>query len=131
MACDWDKESSLIILNIMHLRNKKVPKTVSLDMLAKVGVLIDYHECGEALKMFTAIWISDITEIPLPTAICRDVVLWIWVAWVFELHEQFEVVTAVSIRKSEKAIDTLDLPIPNSVSSECSYPNLRSLLAML
>lgn len=73
-------------------------------------------------------WISDATKISLPTAICRDVVLWIWVARVFELHDQFEEATAVVIRKGAKAIDTLELPTPDLVSSECSHPSLRSLL---
>lgn len=34
----WDEEAFMVILNIVHLRNKKVPRDVSFEMLAKVSV---------------------------------------------------------------------------------------------
>jgi hypothetical protein len=46
-ASDWDAEAFLILLNVLHLRNRSVPDKVSLDMLAKIAVLVDYYECDE------------------------------------------------------------------------------------
>lgn len=52
-AADWNEEALLILLNILDLRNGKVPRAVSLEMLGKIAVLVDYYECGEALEVFT------------------------------------------------------------------------------
>jgi hypothetical protein len=117
-AHDWDEEAFLIVLNIFHLRNRKIPRTVSLEMLAKVAVLVDYYDCGEALEWFTSMWIEELNKTVIPFFYCRDLILWIWVAWVFDLPERFTDATRVAIKESKDAMGTLDLPIPPSVSSK-------------
>ncbi|KAF3007820.1 hypothetical protein E8E13_010580 [Curvularia kusanoi] len=77
VAHDWDEDTFLLLLNIFHLRNKQVPRVISLETLAKVGVLIDYYEFGEALEMFTAVWIAAFKKTDIPSTFCRSVVLWI------------------------------------------------------
>lgn len=42
-AEDWDEEAFLILMNIFHLRNREVPRTVTLETLAKIAVLVDYY----------------------------------------------------------------------------------------
>ncbi|KAF2127448.1 hypothetical protein P153DRAFT_67816 [Dothidotthia symphoricarpi CBS 119687] len=117
-AEDWDAEAFLIVLNIFHLRNRQVPRTVTLEMLAKVAVLVDYYECGEAIEVFTTMWLHDLKQMPMPTTLCRELILWIWVAWTFELSEQFKLATMVAISQSAVTIQTLGLPIPSKISSE-------------
>jgi hypothetical protein len=115
-ADDWDAEAFLILLNIIHLRNRKVPRKISLEQLAKIAVLVDYYECGEVLEMFTDMWIESLeASATIPSVYCRDLVLWIWTSWVFDLSDQFERATAVAIKRTEKTLSTLDLPIPNMV----------------
>ncbi|KAI4629194.1 uncharacterized protein J4E87_003456 [Alternaria ethzedia] len=53
MAHDWDPEAFLIVLRIIHGRNKQVPREITLEMLAKIAVLEDYYDFGEALDVFT------------------------------------------------------------------------------
>ncbi|KAF2690670.1 hypothetical protein K458DRAFT_382247 [Lentithecium fluviatile CBS 122367] len=50
-AEDWDPGAFLILLNIFHLRTRKVPWTVSLETLAKIGVLVDSYDCAEELDL--------------------------------------------------------------------------------
>lgn len=118
VAHDWDEGTFLLLLNIFHLRNKQVPRVISLETLAKVGVLVDYYECGEAVEMFTAVWIATFKKTDIPSTFCRSVVLWIWIAWIFDLHEHFEYASIVAIKDGKMAMDTLGLPIPASVSSK-------------
>lgn len=119
LAHDWDEQALLLILNIFHLRNKQVPRSVSLETLAKVAVLVDYYECGEALDLFTSMWIDDLKKTDLPSMYCRDLILWIWIAWIFNLEPQFQSATAVAITKATEAIQILELPIPEIISGKC------------
>jgi hypothetical protein len=63
-ACDWDEDALHILLNAIHLRAFRVPKTVSLEMLAKIAVLIDYYElCDDMAWAFgksVGIWTQDV-----------------------------------------------------------------------
>lgn len=73
---DWDMEALLVLLNILHHRNRRVPRTISLELLAKLVVLIDYYECAEALELFTERWVGDLrVTSPVPSHICRDLLL--------------------------------------------------------
>ena len=76
-------------------------------------------------------WIDKLIKTRVPSNICRALVLWIWVAWVIELHRQFEKATAVVIKQGTQAMNTLDLPLPNLVSSECYPTGLGSSLTDL
>jgi hypothetical protein len=115
-ADDWDAEAFLILLNIIHLRNKKVPRTISLVQLAKIAVLVDYYECEEVMEMFLDVWSEPLkASAPIPLGYCRDLVLWIFVSWTFGLGDSFEQATAVAIDRSKKTLSTLDLPIPAKV----------------
>ncbi|KAF1833346.1 hypothetical protein BDW02DRAFT_500813, partial [Decorospora gaudefroyi] len=123
-ASDWDAEAFLILLRILHLRNKDVPRTVNLEMLAKIAVLVDYYSCKEAIEVFTEIWMTKFKRTtkrksqPVPTTYCRDLVLWIAIAWTFDLKEEFEQATAVAIRESPETMRTLELPIPARVDTK-------------
>lgn len=118
-AQDWDEDALLLVLNILHLRNKQVPRTVSLDMLAKIAILVDYYSCGEAVELFTDMWIKDAKmKAAVPQSYCRDLVLWIWISWVFDLSQQFAKATAVAVSQCTEAMQTLNLPISEKVTSE-------------
>jgi len=119
MAHDWDPEAFLIVLRIIHGRNKQVPREVTLEMLAKIAVLEDYYDFGEALDVFTEVWVQSLTKTSIPKTYCRDLVLWVWVAWVFDIEQQFTQATDIVIRESTESLQTLDLPIPTRVSGMC------------
>ncbi|CAN9252193.1 unnamed protein product [Alternaria alternata] len=115
-ASDWDPEAFLIVLQILHGRNKQVPRKVSLDMLAKIAILEDYYTFGESLDVFTEMWVQELMKVSVPKVYCRDLVLWIWVAWLFDKDQQFKQATTVAIKQSTEALRTLHLPIPAILS---------------
>jgi hypothetical protein len=126
---DWDAEAFLIILRIIHLRNRQVPRTVSLEMLAKIAVVVDYYGCEEAIELYTAMWIKEVEKLrDLPDRSFRDIALWIWVAWTFDLVDQFESATIFAMEECTESMQTIELPIPSRVSGKHSIvPFMRSL----
>jgi hypothetical protein len=115
----WDEEAFLILLNIFHLRVRKIPATVSLEMLAKIAVLVDYYELdgAEVMERELNSWIDAVRRIdPLPDSYCRDLMLWICVARVFAMDEEFRRATMVAAKGSQGHIPTLGLPISDRVT---------------
>jgi hypothetical protein len=117
-AEDWDEEAFIILMNIFHHRNHKVPRTVTLDMLAKIAILVDYYECNEAVELFVDIWLTDLREkTPIPITYCRDLILWVWITWTFRRSGLFKDSTAVVIDQCTEPVRTLGLPIPGWITS--------------
>jgi hypothetical protein len=111
-AEDWDDEALLCVLRVLHLRNGQVPRTVSLEMLAKIAVLVDFYKCAEALESFTERWVERLrVATPVPSYFCRDLMLWMCVAWVLRLPQEFVQTTTVAIRRDDQELPTLGLPI--------------------
>jgi hypothetical protein len=118
-AEDWDADAFLILINAFHLRNKQVPRTVSLEMLAKIAVLVDYYDCGEAIELYANIWVDELkVRTVLTPTYCRDTVLWTCIAWVFDRADQLQSASAVAIKNSTESFQTLELPIPTRVSGK-------------
>jgi hypothetical protein len=111
-AEDWDSEALLCVLQILHLRNGQVPRKISLEMLAKIAVLIDFYDCAEALESFTERLIEHMkVTAPVPSYFCRDLMLWMCIAWVLRLPQEFLQTTTVAIRRDDQELPTLGLPI--------------------
>jgi hypothetical protein len=67
--------------------DKKRVTKVYLEMLAKTAVLVDCYECSEAIELFFTMWIADLrNNSAVPSTYCRELVLWIWIAWVFDIN---------------------------------------------
>jgi hypothetical protein len=126
-AEDWDDEALLILMNVFHLRNRDVPRTVSLEMLAKIAVLVDYYDCGEAIELFANVWIADLRgNVPIPTTYDRTLVLWIWISWVFKQDELLKQSTFIAIEQCTESMRTLELPIPPWITGTYLSPvNMR------
>lgn len=118
-ASDWDEEAFLILLNIFHLRKRQIPKIMSVEMLAKIAVLVDYYELekAEAIEDYVDTWTYHVRRnYPVPTSYGRDLVLWMCISAVFDLSTEFKEATAVAIRESTGSVQTLSLPIPLSAT---------------
>ncbi|ORY59945.1 uncharacterized protein BCR38DRAFT_328295, partial [Pseudomassariella vexata] len=113
-AEDWDSDALLILMYILHGRNRNVPRSVRLEMLAKFAVLVDYYKCHEAVELVAEMWISRL-EHDLPKEYCRELVLWLFVSWVFSRADLFKVITGTILMESKGALQTLRLPIPEKL----------------
>jgi hypothetical protein len=102
LARDWDEEAFLILLNIFHVRTRQVPATVSLELLAKIAILVDYYELAgsEVMERELSRWIAYLRRNPVLISYDRDLMLWICVLQVFNISKEFEQATAVAVRES-------------------------------
>jgi hypothetical protein len=114
-AEDWDAEALVIVMNVLHSHCHQVPKTISLEMLAKIAVIVDYYKIHEAVQIIASLWVKAL-EKTLPSSLGRDVILWILVSSVFGDATIFRQVTKVAILWSREDMKIpCGLPIPPAV----------------
>ncbi|KAH7125634.1 hypothetical protein B0J11DRAFT_310897 [Dendryphion nanum] len=129
---DWDEEAFRILMNVIHTRNRAVPRTIDLDLLAKIAVLVDYYDCSETIELFKDIWIDHVNKTaPAPSNYCRDLMLWVCVAWVFGLEETFLATTEVAMRQSKDCIRALGLPIPPRIIDEIDHHRFQAIESII
>ncbi|KAL7813423.1 hypothetical protein V8C26DRAFT_421621 [Trichoderma gracile] len=111
-AVEWDEEALLMLMNIIHGKTADLSTTISLEMLAKVSALVDYYQCHEAVRFFNNLWLRGIDQQALSG---RDLLLLLSVSCVFPDPNTFKELTRTLINKSTGVLDSLGLPIPQTV----------------
>jgi hypothetical protein len=119
-ADSWDIEALLILLHVIHGQYYQTPRKITLETLAKVAVLADYYDCREALDILATTWINALEE-TIPKSYSRNLVLWLWVSWFFQLPAQFREATSTAMSWSNNWIDNLGLPIPDIAISKDTH----------
>lgn len=115
-AESWDQDALLTVMCIIHGRNKKVPREVDIEMMAKIAVIVDYYQCHEVLEVFSDIWLKELKRtVLLPEAYNRDAVLWLHIANVFSDDLTVRSMTRIMQRDLTEPLSTLGLPVPASV----------------
>jgi len=114
---DVDADALVTVMHIIHGKSRSVPKTVDLEMLAKVAVIVDLYECAEAVEVLTDIWLAHLSR-ALPSEYSRDTVLWICISWVFRQRNEFLSATSAAMKYSRGPFQDLGLPILQSVVFE-------------
>jgi hypothetical protein len=93
-----------------------MPRRVSLELLAKIAVLVDYYGCYEAVEVFAELWLQELkSQRQLPAHVSRELVLWLCVSWVFGDADTFTSVTSTALQQSQGPLPTLGLPIPERI----------------
>ncbi|KAL4938178.1 hypothetical protein BDV06DRAFT_232058 [Aspergillus oleicola] len=129
-AESWDIDALMILLRAVHGQLYDIPHKLTLEMLAKVAVLADYYDCRQTLFVYKDIWIEALEE-PVPPNYSQALVLWIWVAWFFQLPAQFKEATSNAMTRSHGFISNLRLPIPANVMDPMNDSRQRSIGAMI
>ncbi|KAJ1337313.1 BTB/POZ domain-containing protein [Microdochium nivale] len=110
----WDVEALLLLMRVIHGRNRNVPRSVDLEMLAKIAVLVDYYQCHESVDILRQLWIAELRR-DLPSVYGRDLVLCLFVAWVFSEDEIFRIATKIMGNTMTDNLATFGLPIPEAI----------------
>lgn len=113
----WDLEVFLLFMRIIHCRHQDLPSKVTLEMLAKIGVLADYYACPDAITFFANLWIDQLKD-DLPTRYSRDLVLWMFVSWYFKKDEEYAECASIAMTQSNAPITNLDLPFSTTKLSK-------------
>ncbi|KAH0423698.1 hypothetical protein CcaCcLH18_11994 [Colletotrichum camelliae] len=110
---DWDADALLILMQIFHARTQNIPRSVDLEQLAKIAVLVDYYDCHDTVEFFVTLWIHSLQE-QLSLQCNRELVLWLLVSVVFRRDDLFQAVTKIAVTKSKGPLPTLELPVLQS-----------------
>ncbi|KAK1759115.1 hypothetical protein QBC47DRAFT_409896 [Echria macrotheca] len=112
----WDSEALAVVMNVVHGRWNLVPREISVEMLAKLAVIVDYYDIHEPLQLILHMWMTPFSASSIPTRIGRELVLWLLIAWVFKNDVLFLQAAKVAILRSTDEIRIpMDVPIPSSV----------------
>lgn len=117
-ASDWDDGALTILMDIIHGHSERIPSSMSLELLAKIAVLVDYYKCHKIVKSYSDTWIEGTLgrgETNLPQRYSRDLILCLFIACVFAQHKITEDLTRILVRKSRGPVRTLGLPFPDGL----------------
>jgi hypothetical protein len=124
-----DPKAVTIVMNIIHGRGRRVPKSVDLETLAKIALFVDAFQCYDAVEAYADRWVGRL-ENSLPSECSRDLVLWIFVAYVFHQPILFKSATRIAVLRSGGPIRDLGLPIREKLISK-KYRPLRAWSSLL
>jgi len=117
LAEGFDPKAVSIVLNTVHGRGSKVPKSIDLETLAQIALFVDRFQLFDAVEVYGDRWISKL-EGNLPDAYNRDLILWIYISHVFRNAEVFKAVSRTAVAGSDGPIKTLGLPIRERIISK-------------
>ncbi|KAH7179980.1 uncharacterized protein B0J16DRAFT_248340, partial [Fusarium flagelliforme] len=126
-ASDWDPEAFKIILSIIHGYHRDVPRSLSLEMLAKVAMIVDYYECNECVEIYIDMWLEGLSS-KQPKVYGRDCILCLFISWVFSKPILFGNMTHLAVRHSQRLIEAADFPIPADILEEIDVARQGSLV---
>ncbi|KAI2463167.1 hypothetical protein F4781DRAFT_440832 [Annulohypoxylon bovei var. microspora] len=109
-AEDWDETSMLTLMQIIHGRNREVPRWLNYEMIAKIAVLVDYYGCHEAVEIWSDIWIVE-PEFVLRRICDRECILMILITSIFKRESLFSMATNIALNNGTRHLPTLNLPI--------------------
>lgn len=104
----WEENAFVIIMNIIHGHNREVPKHVTIELLTKVAIIVDFYQCHEAVEPFLEIWTREIT---MPQVYGNQSTLWLCVSWIFKWNTSFEEMAELTLRHSSSLVNAPSLPI--------------------
>ncbi|EAL89219.1 hypothetical protein KXW98_007327 [Aspergillus fumigatus] len=126
----WDVEAFLILLRILLCQHHKLPKRVSLELAAKIAVLADYYQCNDLVGFIRDAWITCLRE-ELPVTYSRNLILWLWISWYFNMPLKFKKATSVAMSQSKDKIDALELPIPARIIYEMNQKRQQAICRII
>lgn len=116
LAEGFDARAVSMVMNAVHGRGSRVPRSVDLETLARIALVVDRFQLLDAVDVYAERWISGLeTTALLPDAPGRDLSLWIYIGHVFRRAETFRAATKLAAVQSPGPIRTFGLPIRDKI----------------
>ena len=87
-ATDWDPEAMLTLLRIVHGRHRAVAKSLTVNQLCNVAILVDYYKCHEAVEPYTDHWLPMLST-SCPNEFNGHTMLYLFISAVFRERQVF------------------------------------------
>ncbi|KAK0630339.1 hypothetical protein B0T17DRAFT_218987 [Bombardia bombarda] len=112
LSPEFDPKAVTIVMNAIHGRGSKVPKSVDIETLAKIALFVDRFQLLDAVEVYADRWVSKLVEGGgLPAEYGRGLVLWIYVGHVFRRADVFKAATKVAAATAPGPVGHLGLPV--------------------
>lgn len=120
ITLDDDPDTLIVLLNIIHGRTRQVPRKVTLDLLSRLAVLINYYGMLESVELFSDTWIDNLKREGMPETYNEKVFPWLFIFWVFEKGDDFKDMARLVQRECDDKLDSLvgTVPLPHTMISE-------------
>lgn len=127
LLSSFDSEALLILLNILHWRLDKVPRMVSLELLAKITIISGNLGCHGLLEDHARRWMSALRDTIHNLRYSRDLVIWLWLTWAWGLRRERRTASWRLVCQSPGPIPSLGLPFPQDLLRENSQEDTYSI----
>ncbi|OIW22821.1 hypothetical protein CONLIGDRAFT_150760 [Coniochaeta ligniaria NRRL 30616] len=121
----YDPAAVTIVLNALHGKSSRVPKSLDLETIAKVASFVQAFQCHEAVEAYAERWISRL-KTP-PTKYTSETASWIFVSYVFQQPDLFRAATRTAISQGPALPVGQSLRIPGTVTSKRYSPESHAL----
>ncbi|KAL4886228.1 hypothetical protein BJY04DRAFT_178670 [Aspergillus karnatakaensis] len=111
----FDSEALLIVLSVIHGRFDKVPRKVTLELLARIYAVVEYLDCRDALSFCFDMWLPQIRKDMPYLRFSRDLTLWLWLSYELRLEDDWQTAATKVICQSPGPVSSLKLPFPSNV----------------
>jgi hypothetical protein len=68
-------------------RVRRVPRQVTLAVMASLAVLVDKYQMLECTELYVEMWIPDLRK-SLPAGLTGSLLQWLSIAWIFRLRAE-------------------------------------------
>lgn len=96
-----DYDALVVVLNILHLRTRNVPTSVTVDALYSIAVVCDKYDTAEALVPWVRVWTASFGNLIDKPGYER----WLVISWVFQQSDIFAGVTGKLILETGLELD--------------------------
>lgn len=110
-AEDFHPKAMEYVLNIVHVKTRRLPRKMDLELLAHIAVLVDYYDMKEAVSFHAEIWAKAAAQKKFPETYCRDLVLRTFVARTFGDKKNFRRGAEIILQHSKGPLPGLGLPM--------------------
>jgi hypothetical protein len=118
---DDNPAAMLILSNLVHGKNRRVPLKVKTSMLLELAILVDKYELLEITETILGSWFKNLKN-DIPQGFSEDLLSWICISWVFENEELFEQATKLAQLEGEGPVWL------NIYQTNCSIKRFGKLL---
>lgn len=99
------------VINIVHVKTKRVPRQVTLELLVHIATLVDYYNMGDAVAFHTEIRARAVARKKIPETYCRDLLLRTFVVRAFGEKRNYRPGAELILRECNGPIQDLGLPM--------------------
>ena len=113
----FDPAAVTIVMNAVHGRGSKIPKSVDIETLAQIALFVDRFQLFDAVEVYADRWIWKLED-ATPHTYGEDLVRWVYISHIFRHATVFKTVTEITAIHSPGPIDTFGLPIREKIISK-------------